>query len=122
MTRLPFNRARGLATGRVTLAIAAALFGAPLACTGGEPRPISTPLSVLQALGPAPDDARYARALGPREFDFPTDHGPHGDFRSEWWYWTGNLEGPAGHRFGYQFTVFRNALAPPCVRFRRDSG
>ena len=34
----------------------------------------------------------FARAIEPREFEFPRDHGPHSDFRTEWWYLTGNLE------------------------------
>lgn len=55
----------------------------------------------------------FARAEAPREFAFPADHGPHPDFRLEWWYFTGNLEGEDGRRFGYQLTVFRRALAPP---------
>ena len=36
----------------------------------------------------------------------------HPGFRTEWWYFTGNLDGPGGRRLGYQLTVFRNALAP----------
>lgn len=55
----------------------------------------------------------FARADGPRDFAFPADHGPHPDFRLEWWYFTGNLEGADGRRFGYQLTFFRRALAPP---------
>lgn len=55
----------------------------------------------------------FARALGPRELEFPGDHGSHDDFRSEWWYITANLEDREGHRFGVQFTVFRQAIAPP---------
>ncbi len=35
-----------------------------------------------------------------------------GRSRNEWWYWTGNLEGPGARRFGYQFTIFRSSLAP----------
>jgi predicted secreted hydrolase len=66
---------------------------------------------VWQVLGASPDDTAFARATLPREFVFPDDHGPHESFRNEWWYWTGNLEGPAGRRFGYQLTVFRSALA-----------
>ncbi|HUF76976.1 MAG TPA: lipocalin-like domain-containing protein, partial [Longimicrobiales bacterium] len=54
----------------------------------------------------------YARALAPRTFDFPTDHGPHPDFRSEWWYVTGNLTATDGRDFGFQLTIFRSALAP----------
>jgi predicted secreted hydrolase len=54
----------------------------------------------------------YARALETRAFVFPADHGAHPDFRSEWWYFTGNLSTPGGRRFGYQFTLFRNAVTP----------
>lgn len=45
-------------------------------------------------------------------FDFPADHGPHPDFRIEWWYLTANLEGANGERYGVQWTLFRSALAP----------
>lgn len=58
------------------------------------------------------DTHGYARALEAREFVFPADHGPHPDYRNEWWYLTGNLETDAGRRFGYQVTFFRIALAP----------
>ncbi len=45
-------------------------------------------------------------------FSFPADHGPHPDFRIEWWYLTANLEGPDGTPFGAQWTLFRIGLAP----------
>ncbi|MEM9709703.1 MAG: lipocalin-like domain-containing protein [Pseudomonadota bacterium] len=45
-------------------------------------------------------------------FQFPEDHGPHPDFRIEWWYLTANLEGADGKTYGAQWTLFRNALAP----------
>ncbi len=54
----------------------------------------------------------FARATSPRPFRFPDDHGPHPEFRHEWWYFTGNLESPEGRRFGYQLTFFRFALSP----------
>lgn len=69
------------------------------------------PLEVAPLLGPAPPG--FAAAQAPREFAFPEDHGPHPDFRQEWWYFTGNLEAADGERFGFEFTVFRFALAPP---------
>ena len=68
-------------------------------------------LSVAEALGGA-DTAGYARATEPRSFRFPEDHGPHPDYRTEWWYVTGHLETEEGRRFGVQLTVFRSALAP----------
>ena len=57
-----------------------------------------------------PDFAGFERAYAPRTFDFPADHGPHPDFRDEWWYVTGNLDGPNGQRFGFQITFFRHGL------------
>jgi predicted secreted hydrolase len=69
-------------------------------------------LTVAEALGGPSSTEGYARALEPREFRFPEDHGPHPEFRTEWWYWTGNLETADGRAFGYQLTLFRNALAP----------
>lgn len=54
----------------------------------------------------------FARALAPRAFAFPSDHGPHPEFRTEWWYVTGNLEDSAGRAYGFQWTVFRNRLSP----------
>ncbi len=45
-------------------------------------------------------------------FDFPADHGPHPDYRIEWWYVTANLTGPDGTDYGVQWTLFRSALAP----------
>jgi predicted secreted hydrolase len=61
------------------------------------------------------DTAGFARADAPRAFAFPADHGPHPSFRSEWWYFTGQLaarDGRRARRFGYQLTIFRQALAP----------
>jgi predicted secreted hydrolase len=46
------------------------------------------------------------------EFSFPADHGPHPDFRIEWWYVTANLTGADGNEYGLQWTLFRSALAP----------
>ena len=43
---------------------------------------------------------------------FPYDHGPHPEFRIEWWYLTANLTGPDGTDYGIQWTLFRSALAP----------
>ncbi len=64
-------------------------------------------LAKLLAGDPA---AGFARALEPRVFRFPDDHGPHPEFRNEWWYFTGNLEDTRGRRFGYELTFFRIAL------------
>jgi hypothetical protein len=57
-------------------------------------------------------ESGYAQVLGPRPMEFPRDHGPHPGYRSEWWYFTGNLTDDNGRRFGYQWVLFRLALSP----------
>jgi predicted secreted hydrolase len=54
----------------------------------------------------------YASALEAREFRFPEDHGPHPEYRNEWWYFTGNLDSRSGERFGFELTIFRFLLSP----------
>ncbi len=63
----------------------------------------------------------YAQAIEPRQFAFPADHGPHPDFRNEWWYLTGNLDGTEGARFGFEFTIFRFSLVPPGTDITGDA-
>jgi predicted secreted hydrolase len=67
------------------------------------------------------DSSAFARARGPHPFDFPADHGPHPDFQTEWWYFTGNVQTSGGRHFGYQLTFFRRALLPPTLRQERAS-
>lgn len=69
-------------------------------------RPASLPVAA------APDPDAFARAIGPRAWSFPADHGAHSAFQTEWWYYTGDLSTQDGRRFGYQLTVFRRALTP----------
>src|SRR5580704_16448188 len=54
----------------------------------------------------------YAKVTPGRAFSFPGDHGPHPDFRIEWWYLTANLKDAGGAAYGAQWTLFRQALAP----------
>ncbi len=77
---------------------------------GGASEPAGS-LAVAEILGGAADEG-FLRADGPRQFTFPQDHGPHPGFRNEWWYFTGNLEGPEEAPMGYQLTLFRAELAP----------
>ena len=88
--------------------------------TGCRPEGPRIGPSISEAL--SADTTGYERVLGPRPLVFPADHGPHDDFRIEWWYFTGHLETESGRRFGYQFTVFRNALRPPTAEPERASG
>ncbi len=43
-------------------------------------------------------------------YEFPRDHFSHPAYQSEWWYYTGNLHAPDGHRFGFELTFFRQAI------------
>jgi predicted secreted hydrolase len=89
-----------------------------LAACGDGPRE-STPLppanTGLRLLGDAATDG-FARATAPRAFVFPVDHGSHPEYRTEWWYFTGNLAAASGRHFGFELTFFRYALAPPSTR------
>jgi predicted secreted hydrolase len=54
----------------------------------------------------------YATVVPGRRFAFPADHGPHPEFRIEWWYVTANLKGADGAAYGAQWTLFRQATQP----------
>lgn len=84
-------------------------------------RAIAQVLCLLLALLPARLAAQGFAGLGgeadgftpvtrPADLSFPRDHGPHPDFRIEWWYLTANLTGPDGEDLGIQWTLFRQAL------------
>ena len=73
--------------GQRAATVAATTAATPAAATAAPPQPL------LQ---------RHTRPLS-----FPEDHGPHPDFRTEWWYYTGHLETESGKRYGYQVTFFR---------------
>ena len=51
-----------------------------------------------------------ALALPGYRYGFPRDHFNHAEFRTEWWYWTGNLRTADGRRFGFELTFFRQGV------------
>ena len=75
----------------------------------------------------------FTRADGSQPIEFPADHGPHPDYQTEWWYFTGNLNLENGQsrnigsgdttpdHFGYQLTFFRRALIPSTEIMPRES-
>jgi predicted secreted hydrolase len=74
-------------------------------------------ISTVDAVNAGGQNDGFARAVEPRAFVFPQDHGPHPEFQTEWWYYTGNLATAEGRRFGFQLTFFRRALtAEPVER------
>jgi predicted secreted hydrolase len=111
------NRRRQAAIAAAVVVGVAAAAGAlfPRSFSGGIVQSKRVPeatLAVSDALSTS-DVSGFARAFGPRPFAFPADHGPHPDFRTEWWYYTGNLETAAGRHVGFELTFFRTALAAP---------
>jgi predicted secreted hydrolase len=58
------------------------------------------------------DGKGFAPVVPGKTLVFPADHGPHPDFRIEWWYVTANLADAAGSAYGAQWTLFRQAMAP----------
>lgn len=58
------------------------------------------------------DAEGFATPTPGHTFSFPRDHGPHPDYRIEWWYLTANLKAEDGTDYGLQWTLFRSALAP----------
>jgi len=54
----------------------------------------------------------FKQVLAPCPMHFPRDHGKHPEYRTEWWYFTGNLAGEedAGDAFGFELTFFRRGL------------
>ena len=79
----------------------------------GEPqaaRELATPgLTGVRFLTAAPVDG-FRRATESRAFSFPADHGAHDGYRTEWWYFTGNLTGRAGNTYGFELTFFKIEL------------
>ena len=58
-------------------------------------------------------DNDFLSVTGPCYQTFPQDHGAHPGYRTEWWYYTGNLKAESGDRYGYQLTFFRSQISPP---------
>lgn len=57
--------------------------------------------------------AEWRVALPGWDYRFPDDHGSHPGFKTEWWYFTGNVESDGGREFGYQLTFFRQGVIEP---------
>src|SRR5262245_58735733 len=80
------------------------------------------PSTELQPLIPTPTiPPGFVVADGSRPLTFPADFGAHPDFRTEWWYYTGNLQTAPGRHFGFELTIFRVGLLPPTNSLPQDS-
>jgi putative drug exporter of the RND superfamily len=69
--------------------------GAPIVANPAAPHPAPP------ALTPAP-----SLAPDPQPISLPRDGAPH-DRLTEWWYYTGHLHDSEGHRFGFEYVIFR---------------
>jgi predicted secreted hydrolase len=63
--------------------------------------------AMLVLLIALPLAGQYQQALPGYSYEFPRDHFDHPDYKTEWWYYTGNLKATDGHRFGFELTFFR---------------
>ena len=70
---------------------------------------------VALALAPFPaapaDSGRWEQALPGYRYEFPRDHFNHPGYKTEWWYYTGNVTAADGRRFGFELTFFRQGIA-----------
>src|SRR3984957_9644207 len=64
-------------------------------------------LLMIATCGTAQD---YKIAQPGYAFAFPRDYFSHGEYQTEWWYYTGNVKSADGRRFGFELTFFRQGL------------
>jgi predicted secreted hydrolase len=95
--------------GVIALVVVAVVVGGLSMTGGGEVRDVGANAVMV---GVRAETDGYARAVDAWDWQFPRDHGPHPDFQTEWWYYTGNVKTADGRHFGYQFTIFRRAVRP----------
>ncbi len=70
-------------------------------------------LAAVFILGAAPaHPANWRQALPGYRYQFPRDNGAHEAFRTEWWYFSGNLQDSQGGKYPFMLTFFRAGLRP----------
>ena len=74
--------------------------------------------TVAGYLAIAEGESDFLSVTGPCNLVFPEDHGSHPGYRTEWWYYTGNLEAKSGSRYGFQLTFFRSQIIAPGDKIR----
>ncbi len=89
-------RLRAIPALGVLVALLAACTGGPILANPTAPRPQPT----------AAASANPTASPDPQPVSFPRDDGPHARL-TEWWYYTGHLRAPDGHRFGFEDVIFR---------------
>src|ERR1700689_1327710 len=53
--------------------------------------------------------AEYRQSLPGYHYQFPRDHFDHTEFKTEWWYYTGNVRAADGRHYGFELVFFREA-------------
>jgi len=80
---------------------------------GGLITPLVSSLARAQGFAGLGDGGDgFAEVVPGKTLAFPRDHGPHPDYRIEWWYLTANLHDETGSEWGAQWTLFRQAMTP----------
>lgn len=95
-------RVRGILSSLRSLWLAARLI--PLVAISGHAQ--ASDLGTI--LGGGND--HFKKALPGQSIRLPADHAAHPDYRSEWWYLTGNLKDEKGRSYGMQWTLFRQGI------------
>ena len=93
----------------VVLVIAMGAIGALWRSTSqseGRQEPDESPFSILGEL----EENRFPRVEDRWNYQFPSDHGAHSQYRTEWWYLTGSVNDDRGHRLGLQLVLMRLGL------------
>lgn len=67
-------------------------------------------LAIAGALAAQQASPQYRDAAAGYRYSFPHDHFNHHDFKTEWWYYTGNVKTADGRAFGFQLTFFRQGV------------
>ena len=76
-----------------------------------SPTPVTASIDLQAAL--SDQKGQFKEVKPGRTFEFPADHGEHPEYKTEWWYFTGNLQSDKEQAFGYQLTLFRVGLSSP---------
>lgn len=83
-------------------------------CTSAKLPSSSVRIPNMQDINPQAQSG-FSIPDGTRPLTFPQDMGAHEDYRTEWWYYTGNLQTSEGRHFGFELTIFRVGLLPPTI-------
>jgi len=94
---------------------------APVVTVSTSKVEVQTPVVTSTPINTPTTAPGFMFADGSRPLTFPADFGAHPDFRTEWWYYTGNLQTAEGRHFGFELTIFRVGLTPPTVELSNDS-